>query len=111
MAKIGLPVSRQTLNLKLGETDYDQHLPAVYQKLAVIRPSDRECAPKPASFDFFQLAMDQESIPQPGRTSVVYLGPHDNRAFPLAQHFAERVPHFLGEERPIRLDEPQVRDV
>jgi hypothetical protein len=86
-------------------------LSAGHQKLTVVRPSDRECTPKPASFEYFELAMYEERIPQPGWTAIVYLCPHHNGAITLAQHFAEWIPHLLGQQRPIRLDESQISDV
>ena len=55
--------------------------------------------------------MNQERIPQPGWTAIVNLGSHHYGAITPAQHFAERVTHLLGEQRPIRLDESQVSDV
>ena len=55
--------------------------------------------------------MHQERIPQPGRTAIIYLGPHHDRAIAMVQHFDKRITHFLREQRPIRLDESQVSDV
>lgn len=55
--------------------------------------------------------MYKERIPQPGWTPIIYLCPHHYRAITSAQHFAERVTHLPGQQRPIRLDESQVSDV
>jgi len=55
--------------------------------------------------------MYKERIPQLGRTPIIYLCPHYYWAITSAQHFAERVTHLLGQQRPIRLDESQVSDV
>jgi hypothetical protein len=55
--------------------------------------------------------MDQQRIPQSGRTLIVYFCPNHNRAIALFQHFAERPSKFLGQERPIRFDKSQVSDI
>jgi len=92
-------------------TNHDQHLSTGHQKLAVVRPSDREGTPKPASFEYLQLAMYGERVPQSGWTAIVYLCSHHYGAITSAQHFGERVTHLLGQQRPIRLDESQISDV
>jgi len=55
--------------------------------------------------------MDQQRIPQPGGTPIVYFRSHQHGAIAPVQHFAERPTQFLGEERPIRFNKSQVSDI
>jgi hypothetical protein len=111
MPKVGVPVTGQTQYLQLWETYNHQHLSAGHQKLAVTRPLNRECTPKPASFEFLELAVYHQDIPQLGRATIVDLGPHYYSTITVIEHFTNWVSQPLGQQRPIRLDESQISDV
>ena len=108
MSEFGFPLGRQAFDLQFRKFDHGQQLPATDQELSVAGPVDRKFAPEPASLETLKFTMNQQFVPEPGGSAIINFRADDDRAIALIEHPVERPAKFLGQQRTICLNEPEI---